>query len=235
MTHKYNQKILRAKQKFLERMEKKGKSAPNDNERIPPGQHIAKGFPILDLGIRPDFASDTWRFKVVGEIENTLEFSWDELLKLPKHQQTSDFHCVTTWSVLDVLWGGIKLKEILNLACLKDSAQFVILHSSDGYTTNVPLEDALAEDVMLAYELQNELLTIEHGGPIRFVLPALYGWKSAKFLHTIEFSSVDKPGFWEVRGYHNHGDPWLEERQTSSPLDYLRKRAEETLKQKDKQ
>lgn len=209
----YNQKMLEAKRQLLERFKREGKAAPAGRDRLPPGQHLTRGFPVLDLGVRPQFHSSRWRFQVEGEVEHPVDVDWEGFLQLaPKSAQVADFHCVTTWSKFDVGWGGIKFLDLAALVRPTERARFLIAHSADGYTTNMPLADCMDEDVILAWELFGEPLPLEHGGPMRLVVPKLYAWKSAKFLRKLVFSAQDQPGFWEVRGYHNHGDPWIEER-----------------------
>jgi DMSO/TMAO reductase YedYZ molybdopterin-dependent catalytic subunit len=211
----YNQKMLDAKLKLLERFKNKGpaKSPRVSYDRLPPGQHLTKGFPVLDLGVHPTFHTKRWRFAVTGEVESPLSVDWDGFVQLlPKVKQVSDFHCVTTWSKYDVDWAGFKFIDLAALVEPKETAHFVLMHSADGYTTNLPLEACMKYDVLLAYELDGKPLPVEHGGPMRMLVPRLFAWKSAKFLSKLEFLSEDKPGYWEERGYHNYGDPWREER-----------------------
>ena len=211
----YNQKMLNAKQKLLERFKNKGapSSTQYANERLPPGQHLTKGFPVLDLGVHPTFHPKRWNFAVTGAVAVPLAVDWDGFVQLlPKVQQIADFHCVTTWSKYDVHWAGIKFIDLAALVQPTETAHFVLMHSADGYTTNLPLEACMQEDVLLAYELDDQPLPVEHGGPMRMVVPKLYAWKSAKFLSKLEFLTEDKLGYWEERGYHNYGDPWREER-----------------------
>ncbi|MBM3277779.1 MAG: sulfite oxidase-like oxidoreductase [Candidatus Handelsmanbacteria bacterium] len=209
----YNERMLAAKQKLLERFRRQVPSAPTGRNRLPPGQHLTKGFPVLDLGVHPQFHPKRWRFSVEGEVEQPLDLDWEGFLQLlPKKDQVADFHCVTTWSKFDVEWGGIPFLDLATLVRPTEAARYLIAHSADGYTTNMPLADCMAEEVILAYELFGQPLPLEHGGPMRLVVPKIYAWKSAKFLRKLVFSAQDQPGFWEVRGYHNHGDPWTEER-----------------------
>ncbi|MFC1525747.1 sulfite oxidase-like oxidoreductase, partial [Candidatus Latescibacterota bacterium] len=193
---------------------KKGPSAPvSREERLPPGQHLTKGFPVLDLGVRPEFDDQGWRFEVTGEVANAIDVDWAGFRSLlPQVEQISDFHCVTTWSKLDVRWGGLSFADLAALVEPADGVRHVIMHCADGYTTNLPLADLLDEGVILACELDGQPLPLEHGGPMRLVVPKLYAWKSAKFLRKLVFQREDEPGFWEARGYHNRGDPWSEER-----------------------
>jgi DMSO/TMAO reductase YedYZ molybdopterin-dependent catalytic subunit len=167
---------------------------------------------VLDLGVRPPIDLAIWTLAATGEVERPLTLSWQEFRDLPHVREVQDFHCVTTWSRYDVRWGGVPFPVIAEKAGVNPESRFVIASSGEGYTTNIPLEDCLHEGVLLADELDGEPLPLEHGGPVRLVVPHLYGWKSAKFLRGIRFTQKDEPGFWEVRGYHNHGDPWREQR-----------------------
>lgn len=182
-------------------------------ERVPRGQKLTEKFPVLDLGVRPAFHEKRWRFTVDGEVEEPLHVDWQGFVDLaPKWQQTSDFHCVTKWSRLDLVWSGISFSQIIAIVRPTDAAGFVVAHGADGYSTNLGLEDVMADDVLLAFELGGKPLPLEHGGPMRLLVPKRYAWKSAKFLRRIEFLAKDTPGYWEQRGYHNRGDPWQEER-----------------------
>ena len=163
--------------------------------------------------MRPAFHEKRWRFTVDGEVEEPLQVDWQGFVDLaPKWQQTSDFHCVTKWSRLDLVWSGISFSQIIAIVRPTDAAGFVVAYGADGYSTNLGLEDVIADDVLLAFELGGKPLPLEHGGPMRLLVPKRYAWKSAKFLRRIEFLAKDTPGYWEQRGYHNRGDPWLEER-----------------------
>jgi DMSO/TMAO reductase YedYZ molybdopterin-dependent catalytic subunit len=145
-------------------------------------------------------------------VDNPVFWSWAEFTAQPQSQFVSDIHCVTTWSRYDNQWEGLAARDLLAACQPRDDARFVVLHSYDGYTTNLALADFAAEDALLAHSWSGKPLTSEHGGPVRLVVPHLYFWKSAKWLQAIEFSSADAPGYWEVRGYHNRGDPWAEQR-----------------------
>ena len=193
---------------------KKGlkRNEPNLNNRIPAGQTLTTKFPILDLGIRPEVDESNWKLKVFGLVEKEIDLDWTSLLKLPQTKDISDFHCVTRWSMLDVPWEGVLARDILALAKPLNNAHYVTLHSYDDYTTNIPIEVMLDDDVIVAHHVFNKPLENEHGGPVRLVVPNRYAWKSAKWLKAIELHAEDRPGFWEVRGYHNDADPWLEER-----------------------
>ncbi len=180
--------------------------------RTPPGQILTDKFPVLTYGPTPRFDPRKWDFRVLGEVENPLRFSYEEFRALPQGRQVSDFHCVTTWSRLDNAWEGVLVRDLMKLVRLKPSARFVIVHCDGGYTTNLPLAEFDDDDVMLAHRHDGRDLEPDHGFPLRLIVPKLYGWKSAKWVRAIEFAPEDRRGFWEVRGYHNHADPWTEER-----------------------
>ena len=186
-------------------------SRPED-ERLPPGQHLVKNWPVLDLGIEPPIDLRAWRLDVDGLVDSNLRLNWSSFTALPQIENVSDIHCVTSWSRYDNRWTGVSTQELAMQAGIKAEAKFALLTSNDGYTTNVPLADFLVENALLATAWEGEPLTAEHGGPMRLVVPHLYFWKSPKWLRRIEFSATDQPGFWEERGYHNYGDPWLEQR-----------------------
>jgi DMSO/TMAO reductase YedYZ molybdopterin-dependent catalytic subunit len=189
-----------------------GKITRPEDQRLPPGQHLTKDWPVLDLGVMPPVSRERWRLDVYGAIENPVFWTYAEFAAQKQVQFTSDIHCVTTWSRYDNQWEGLATRELLAACRPRDDARFVVLHSYDGYTTNLALEDFAAEDALLAHSWSGQPLTEEHGGPVRLVVPHLYFWKSAKWLQAIEFVTEDAPGFWEVRGYHNRGDPWAEQR-----------------------
>jgi len=189
-----------------------GKITRPDDQRLPPGQHLTKDWPVLDLGVVPPVSRERWRLDVYGAVERPVFWAFDEFTAQKQARFTSDIHCVTTWSRYDNEWEGLATRELLAACQPRDDARFVVLHSYDGYTTNLALEDFAAEDALLAHSWSGQPLTEEHGGPVRLVVPHLYFWKSAKWLQAIEFLTEDAPGFWEVRGYHNRGDPWAEQR-----------------------
>ena len=185
--------------------------------RLPPGQSLTQKFPVLTYGPNPQYDLSTWDFKVWGEIENPMTWSWDDFLKLPSKTITVDIHCVTRWSKFDTTWTGVDMQALADIIGVKDTAKHVIAHCDGGYTTNVTVEEFLDDDVLLAYKYDGQMLHKwsdghDHGAPVRTVVPKLYFWKSAKFVRQLEFSTVDKPGFWERGGYNNHGDPFKEER-----------------------
>jgi DMSO/TMAO reductase YedYZ molybdopterin-dependent catalytic subunit len=189
-----------------------GKAGDPERDRLPPGQREVKNWPVLDLGVQPDIPLDKWFLTIDGLVENPVRWHWDEFRAQPEFQATSDIHCVTAWSRYDNHWAGVSAKHIIGTVKPKPEAKFVIFHSFDTYTTNVPLAAFDDGDVLLAHSWEGKPIPREHGGPLRVVIPKLYFWKSAKWLKRIEFAAEDRPGFWEVRGYHNNGDPWTEER-----------------------
>ena len=191
---------------------KKKEIDPAKAERVPPGQYLTEKWPVLHYGTVPRFDPKTWDFRVFGKVENEITLKWDEFSKLEQKLVQADMHCVTTWSRLDQRWEGIPFAKIVELAKPTSEAKFVISHCEYGFTANVPIEYCLRDDCLIALRANGEPLTPEHGAPARLVVPPLYAWKSAKWLRSIEFSAVDKPGFWERNGYHNRGDPWKEER-----------------------
>ncbi|MDO8661526.1 MAG: molybdopterin-dependent oxidoreductase, partial [Candidatus Woesearchaeota archaeon] len=200
----------KAKQKLLELFKKQGKHAQIE-ARIPPGQRLTPLFPVLDLGVQPEMDLNSWKLKITGLIEKPCELSLAELRALGTQEFVQDFHCVTSWSKLDVHWTGVSMKKLLDYVKPAQNWKHLIQYGADGYSTNVPREDVEKDTVFLAFALNGKPIPKEHGY-VRLIIPQLYAWKTSKFLTQLEFSSKDKPGFWEVRGYHNHGDAWKEER-----------------------
>ena len=193
------------------------------NGRMPPGQSLTLQFPVLHFGNVPMFDPLTWDFKIWGEVESPVHFSWKEITELPRSKVRMDLHCVTRWSMMDTSWEGIRVSTLVEKGFLriKPSAKFVIQHAENGFTTNFPLEVALAENFLIATHFNEEPITPEHGAPLRGVIGALpevpelktlYLWKGAKWLRGLEFSAFDKLGFWEQAGYHNEADVWKEQR-----------------------
>lgn len=180
--------------------------------RLPPNQVVTDKMPVLSYGPTPRFDPGRWDFRVVGQVARPLSLTYEQFRALPQSRQVSDFHCVTSWSRLDNLWEGVRVAELMKLVKLKPEARFVIVHCDGGYSANMALAEFMADDVMLAHRLDGRDLHPDHGFPLRLVVARLYGWKSAKWVRAIEFSAEDRRGFWEVRGYHNRGDPWSEER-----------------------
>ena len=171
-----------------------------------------KNWPVLDLGRQRDVSRERWRLKIGGMVERPVTLDWAAFSALPQKAVRSDIHCVTTWSRYDNDWAGVATRDLLDLVTPRGEAGFVTLHGYDGYTTNLPLADFAADDALLAHGWQGAPLTRDHGGPVRLVVPHLYFWKSAKWISAIELTGADRPGFWEVNGYHMRGDPWAEER-----------------------
>jgi len=183
-------------------------------QRIPPGQSRTKKWPVLDAGGPPSIDPDAWKLSVRGMVVEPVEWTWREFTELPRVRVFADFHCVTRWSRLGNVWEGVSTREILARAGgPRPEAAFVLAHGYDeGFSTNVPLTDFLAEDALVAITHDGEPLSLDHGGPARLIVPQLYAWKSAKWLESIELLQRDQAGFWESCGYHMHGDPWKEQR-----------------------
>ena len=182
------------------------------NVRVPAGQKQVSNFPVLDMGIKPWIGTTEWRLRVYGLVESELDLDWAAYKALPQITDISDFHCVTRWSQLDMDWQGVRARDVLALAMPLSNAKFVTMHGYDGYTTNLPLEALLDDDVLIAHSVLGQTLTKDHGGPVRMVVPKRYAWKGAKWLKAIELHEHDRRGFWEVRGYHNEADPFREQR-----------------------
>jgi DMSO/TMAO reductase YedYZ molybdopterin-dependent catalytic subunit len=184
--------------------------ARSGDPRLPPGQYLAKDFPVLSAGPTPRVRTDDWEFSVVTESGEKRAWSWLELLALPSQKFTVDIHCVTQWSKLDTRWRGVPVETLIG--DLTTSADYVMARSYGGYTTNLPLADLLDGQAWVAYEYNGKPLTPEHGGPARLLVPHLYFWKSAKWVRGLQLTTKDDPGFWETAGYHDYGDPWREQR-----------------------
>ncbi|MFM8409013.1 MAG: molybdopterin-dependent oxidoreductase [Alphaproteobacteria bacterium] len=216
---------LRLRERFLDRTSATpslsdpspmGKGAPNRHgmPKLPPGQTAtAPGkWPVLDLGITPELTRETWTLRVDGACENPLVLEWAALLALEQVDDESDFHCVTGWSKLDVRWRGVRFGTICALARPHEEAAHVLCHGHDGYSTNLPLAEALKDDVLLVHAVDGAPLPLEHGGPVRVVTPQLWAWKGAKWIARIEILVDDRPGFWERNGYSNTAHPWRDDR-----------------------
>ncbi len=207
-----NPKIIAAKERFARKLAGKERPVVRSTDRLPPGQHLTGGFPVLDLGVQPEIPLERWRLAIKGAVENPVNLNWDELHALPRFEDISDFHCVTTWSKYDCRWTGVAFFTLLDLVKPKPEARFVYFTGYDGYSTNTTLEHCMDDDVLVATQFDGKPIPKEHGGPARIIIPKLYAWKGAKFVRTIEFLPEDKLGFWEVRGYSNTADPWTEDR-----------------------
>ncbi|MBR8828329.1 MAG: sulfite oxidase-like oxidoreductase [Gomphosphaeria aponina SAG 52.96 = DSM 107014] len=179
--------------------------------RVPPGQYLTKGFPVLTYGDIPRINLEHWEFRVWGKTQPKT-FKWSDFMSLPQHEFTKDFHCVTRWSKLDVKWTGIKVTDLMELVDIDPSVTHVMEHCYGGYTTNLSREEFLLAENFFAHQLFGEPLPPEHGGPMRLVVPHLYAWKSAKWINGLEFLEQEELGFWERNGYHVRGEPWAEER-----------------------
>jgi len=179
---------------------------------LPPGQHRTKKWPVLDLGTKPQVTREQWRLEVDGACAAPVSLDWAALMRLEQVEDTSDFHCVTTWSKLGIRWRGVRLVDVLALAEPADNAAHLFFHASDGYTTNFAMAEAVKADVLLVYEADGAPLPEEHGGPVRVITPQLYAWKGAKWVSRIELLVEDRLGFWERNGYSNTAHPWRNDR-----------------------
>jgi DMSO/TMAO reductase YedYZ molybdopterin-dependent catalytic subunit len=197
---------------FRSKAEQRLRDAGYDPARLPPGQYFTEKWPVLHAGSVPTTDLATWTFRVWGEVESPLELSWEQFRQLPRHETTQDIHCVTRWSRFDATFSGVAWKTIAELVHPKPSARFVVAHAEHDFTANVPIRFLEDENAVLATEADGEPLSVEHGWPLRLVIPGKYFWKSAKWLRGIELVEHDRPGFWERYGYHNDADPWREER-----------------------
>ncbi len=181
--------------------------------RLPPGQYLVSGFPVLSAGPTPHTPLDRWDFTIVGdggELDQPRRWTWQEFQQLPHETITKDIHCVTKWSKLDTNWTGVSVDTLLQ--GISTTAKYVVAFCDGGYTTNLPIEDVTGGKAWIAYEYGGAPLEPEHGGPARLLVPHLYFWKSAKWVRGLHLRAKDEPGFWESLGYHNYGDPWKEQR-----------------------
>ncbi len=197
---------------MLDRLFGTAQMDPEVAGRIPPGQYKTDKFPVLHYGSVPRTDLAKWDFRVFGAVDAPFTLTWDQFKALPRKTVNTDIHCVTRWSKLDTTWEGAPIQEILRLAQVRPSAKFVVAHSEQGYTANLPLEVLDDEDVLLADTFGGAPLEPEHGYPLRLLVPKRYFWKSAKWIRGLEFLDHDQPGFWERYGYNNNADPWQEER-----------------------
>ncbi|WP_336515362.1 sulfite oxidase-like oxidoreductase [Pollutibacter soli] len=220
-------RVVEARMKLKARFEEKMKNTPSvaDGKPMgrgplnrhgmpvtPVGQTLTKKWPVLDLGIQPDIPLDQWLLIVDGAVQNPLELTWDDFMALPQTDDVSDFHCVTTWSRLDIPWQGVRFMDIAALAMPTDDATHIMCYGYDDYSTNLSLEEALKPDVLLVHHADGQPLPKEHGGPVRMITPQLYAWKGSKWIKRIEFLRYNIPGFWEERGYSNTAYPWRNDR-----------------------
>lgn len=188
--------------------------SPEDAARLPPGQYKEDGFPVLSAGPTPHVARESWRFTLKDGPRPLASWSWDEFNALPKTALKRDIHCVTKWSKFDTSWEGVRVDDILAAAGVTAPTAYVLAHSYDGYTTNVPYADLTGDKAMVAVAYEGRPISPDHGGPARLLVPHLYFWKSAKWVNALQFTTRVEPGFWELRGYHIYGDPWKEQRFT---------------------
>ena len=185
-----------------------------DDARLPPGQVLTRKFPVLSAGPTPTVRLEDWSFFVKVGPRPVARFTWSDLDALPKTTTRCDIHCVTTWTKLDTTWEGVTIDALLAAAGLAPPTPWVLVHSVDGYSTNVPTEDLVGGKAMIALRYEGLPIPPDHGGPARLLVPHLYFWKSAKWVSGIQFTQRDEAGFWELRGYHMRGDPWKQQRFT---------------------
>jgi DMSO/TMAO reductase YedYZ molybdopterin-dependent catalytic subunit len=220
-------RIIDARMKLKERWREKSEASPGRADakpmgsgpanrhgmpQVPPGQHVSKNWPVLDLGFKPEIPTAAWKLTLDGAVEQSVTLDWAAFNALPQVEDESDFHCVTTWSLLDSRWKGVSFSTLAALVQPKASAGFVMAYAADGYTTNVSLEEAMKDDVLLVHTWNGAPLPREHGGPVRMITPQLYAWKGAKWINRLEFMTANKRGFWEERGYSNTAHPWRDDR-----------------------
>jgi DMSO/TMAO reductase YedYZ molybdopterin-dependent catalytic subunit len=191
-----------------------GKGNPNRHGMpvVPVGQVLTTKWPVLDLGLQPDILLSDWKLEIDGAVEHPVSLSWEEFMALPQSRDVSDFHCVTTWSKLNMNWTGVRLLDLAALVQPKETATHIMCYGYDHYSTNVALEEALKPDVLLVHTFEGKPLPREHGGPVRMITPQLYAWKGSKWINRIEFMTKNKLGFWEEKGYSNTAYPWRNDR-----------------------
>lgn len=195
-----------------------GRRRPERPDRLPPGQYdTGSSWPTLTAEVTPHLDPKAWTITVDGLVDRPTTWTWDEAHALPPSTYLGDIHCVTTWSRLDMSFAGVSVDTLLEAAGPLPEAAYVMAHSTTGYTTNLPLEDVTGGKAWVAWEADGKPLTPDHGGPARLVVPHLYFWKSAKWVTRLELMAKDQPGFWERNGYHDRGDPWLEQRYQGDP------------------
>jgi DMSO/TMAO reductase YedYZ molybdopterin-dependent catalytic subunit len=228
-----NDSIVERRMRYIERQKElvrieprtpEGSGSPNRHgmPQVPVDQHLVTNWPVLSLSESPEIPLDKWRLEVGGLVENPFTLTWSEFMALPQVDDTSDFHCVTTWSRLDNRWRGVRFKTLAELAVPKENATWVLCTgydhdpgSREPYTTNLPLGRAVEDDVLLVHTWEGAPLPVEHGGPCRMITPKLYAWKGTKWIRKIEFLDRNRRGFWERRGYSNTAEPWFNDRYSS--------------------
>ncbi len=197
---------------FFDRNRKEVARRGYDVARLPPGQYLTDRFPVLHVGDIPDYEPGEWDLSVTGLVDEPFTIGLDELRAMPAVTITVDIHCVTKWSKFDMAWTGVRVRDLFARAGARPAARYVVEHAEFGYTTNLPLADITAEQSIVAYAYDGHPIEPEHGGPVRLVVPHLYFWKSAKWVRSLELLADDRPGFWELNGYHGYGDPFKEQR-----------------------
>ena len=205
-----NDRMIKTKEAWAR--EKRGAGERPSYDRLPQGQHLRTTWPVLDLGHKPEVALADWGLTIKGFVANPVTWTWEDFLAQPQVMSVSDFHCVTTWSTFDNRWEGVSFRRVMEVLRPLSLARFVLFTAYDGYTTNLPLGACDDEDVLLAHTWNGKPLTIEHGGPVRVIVPKRYAWKGAKWVKEITFSDRDQKGYWEVRGYSNSALPWENDR-----------------------
>ena len=210
---------LRLRRRYLNERAKHGPRVGSKADKLPVGQVQTQKWPVLDLGVHPEISLTKWRLRVDGAVARPTTFSWEQFMELDQVSDVSDFHCVTTWSRFDLSWVGVPFWRLVEAVEPKASAQHILCHGYDDYTTNLSLENALEPDVLLVHTVDGAPLTREHGGPCRMITPKLYAWKGTKWIKRIEFLEVERLGYWELRGYSNSADPWTDDRYADDPAD----------------
>jgi len=220
-------RIVESRLKLRERFQREMESSPSlaDGQpmgtgpinrhgmpQLPPDQYLTKKWPVLDLGLKPQVSKDRWKLAITGAVNAPRVLTWADLEAFEQVDDVSDFHCVTKWSRLNVPWRGVRLADLIAAVEPDERARYLMCHASDGYTTNLPLAEALKSDVLLVHTADGVPLAVEHGGPCRLITPQLYAWKGAKWISRIDFMFDNKPGFWEERGYSNTAYPWRNDR-----------------------
>lgn len=221
------QRIVDARMKLKARFEEKMKETPSMSDNrplgkgepnrhgmptVPIGQTITQKWPVLDLGTQPHVELKDWKLQIDGAVEFPTTLTWDDFMALPQTEDISDFHCVTTWSKLNMNWKGVRMLDIAALVHPKENATHILCYGYDHYTTNLSLEEALKPDVLLVHTYEDKPLPEEHGGPVRMITPQLYAWKGSKWINRIEFLTANRLGFWERNGYSNTAYPWRNDR-----------------------
>ncbi len=208
---------LRLRERFLAKDSRSaqlgsGELNRHGQRKLPPGQSQSKKWPVLDIGVLPEVTEESFRLELRGLCQAPQVLRWVDLMAMDEVEEESDFHCVTAWSQMDLLFTGVRLIDVIALANIDEPVTHIMCYGLDGYCTNLSLEDALHEDVLLTYRVLGLPLSRAHGGPVRMITPRLYAWKGAKWICAIEFMDENRPGFWEKNGYSMGANPWLEDR-----------------------